>query len=167
MKNLRKIASGNNNNNLISRFRRKRFKIFQTYLARAELTNPKIIDVGGTGNYWNHINLNLSTNFKPIINNISKDEMIQTTFNCFVDDGKCLSSVKDDSFDIEFAKDVNDEVSKYVSIENSNELDSDIEYSEIEYVIKNLANGKASGVDEVITEVIKYSDENLKKVIWM
>lgn len=103
---LRKIASSNNADNLSSRFRRKRFKIFQTYLAKVELTNPKILDVGGTEDYWNQINLIFGTNFQPIINNISKDEIDRGNLSGIVDDGKFLSSVKDNTFDITYSNSV-------------------------------------------------------------
>ena len=113
MKKLRKLTSGNFNGNLSSRFRRKRFKIFQNYLIRAKLTNPRILDVGGTDDYWNQINLIFGTNFQPIINNISKDELNQSNFSGIVDDGKCLSSVKDNTFDIAYSNSVIEHLSTF------------------------------------------------------
>jgi hypothetical protein len=110
---LRKIASSNNTDNLSSKFRRKRFKIFQTYIAKVKLTRPKILDVGGTEDYWNQINLIFGTNFQPIINNISKDELNQGNFNGIVDDGKCLSSIKDNSFDITYSNSVIEHLSTF------------------------------------------------------
>ena len=103
---LKNIASSNKTDNLSSRFRRKRFKIFQTYLAKVALTNPKILDVGGTEDYWNQINLIFGTNFQPIINNISKDEIGRSNFSGIVDDCKYLSSVKDNTFDIAYSNSV-------------------------------------------------------------
>lgn len=110
---LRKIASSNNTDNLSSKFRRKRFKIFQTYLTKAALTRPKILDVGGTEDYWNQINLIFGTNFQPIINNISKYEIERGNFSGIVDDGKCLSSVKDNSFDIAYSNSVIEHLSTF------------------------------------------------------
>ncbi len=106
MKYLRKIASSKNTDNLSSRFRKKRFKIFQTYLAKVKFTSPKILDVGGTEDYWNKINLIFGTNFQPIINNISKDELNQGNFNGIVGDGKSLSFIKDNTFDLAYSNSV-------------------------------------------------------------
>jgi len=106
LKYLRKIVSSNDVDNLSLKFRRKRFKIFQNYLGKVALTSPKILDVGGTEGYWNQINLILGTNFQPIINNISKYEINRGYFSGFVDDGKCLSSVKDNSFDLAYSNSV-------------------------------------------------------------
>jgi len=113
LKYLRKIASSNNTDNLSSRFRRKRFKIFQTYLAKVKYTSPKILDVGGTEDYWNQINLIFGINFQPIINNISKDELNKGNFSGIVDDGKCLSSVKDNTFDIAYSNSVIEHLSTF------------------------------------------------------
>lgn len=110
---LGKIASSNNTDNLSSRFRRKRFKIFQTYLSKVALTSPKILDVGGTEDYWNQINLIFGINFQPIINNISKDELNKGNFSGIVDDGKCLSSVKDNTFDIAYSNSVIEHLSTF------------------------------------------------------
>jgi len=106
LKYLRKIASSKNTDNLSSRFRKKRFKIFQTYLAKVKFTSPKILDVGGTEDYWNKINLIFGTNFQPIINNISKDELNQGNFNGIVGDGKSLSFIKDNTFDLAYSNSV-------------------------------------------------------------
>jgi len=110
---LREISSSNNTDNLSSKFRRKRFKIFQTYLAKVALTSPKILDIGGTEDYWNQINLIFGTNFQPIINNISKDEIDRGYFSGIVDDGKCLSSVKDNTFDITYSNSVIEHLSTF------------------------------------------------------
>ncbi len=110
---LRKIASSKNTDNLSSKFRRKRFKIFQTYLAKVALTSPKILDVGGTEDYWNQINLIFGTNFQPIINNISKDELNQGNFSGIVDDCNCLSSIKDNTFNIAYSNSVIEHLSTF------------------------------------------------------
>jgi len=110
---LRKLASSSSTDNLSSKFRRKRFKIFQAYLAKVAITNPKILDVGGTEDYWNNINLVFGTSFQPIINNISKDELNQGNFSGILDDGKCLSSVKDNTFDIAYSNSVIEHLSTF------------------------------------------------------
>jgi len=113
LKYLIKIASSNNTDNLSSKFRRKRFNIFQIYIAKVGLTNPKILDVGGTEDYWNKINLIFGTNFQPIINNISKDELDQGNFSVIVDDCKSLSSIKDNTFDIAYSNSVIEHLSTF------------------------------------------------------
>ena len=46
-------------------------------------------------------------------------------------------------------------------------LNGVIRLEEVKQVIKKLKNGKASGVDNIVNEVIKYGGEQVSKVIWL
>ncbi len=113
MKILLKMASSNVSNNFSSRFRRKRFKLFLSYLKEKKLTNPKILDVGGTEEYWNQMNLICGTNYQPVINNLSVEELSGCKFSAIVDDGKSLSSIKDKVFDIAYSNSVIEHLSTF------------------------------------------------------
>ena len=107
------MAAGNDVNNLSSRFRSKRFKIFQNLLREKNITNPRILDVGGTEEYWNQMNLICDTNYHPIIINISKEQIQAGKFNAIIDDAKSLSSVKNNSFDIAYSNSVIEHLPTY------------------------------------------------------
>lgn len=113
MKYLRRIASSNSTNNLSSKFRRKRFKLFQQSLEKLELKCPRIIDIGGIKSYWEQINNFFNSNYSPVIINISKGDIGRGSFSGIIGDGKCLSSVKDNSFDLAYSNSVIEHLSTF------------------------------------------------------
>jgi len=100
---LRKYASSDNLNSFGSRFRKKRFDLFLDYLKKIKMEDPKIIDIGGTCNYWNLMNRIHQKNFKPVIVNISKEHLLNESCNGIKGDGKLLSFIKDKSFDFAYS----------------------------------------------------------------
>jgi len=106
MKFLKNIASSNNAGNFSSKLRRKRFNLFQQYIEKSELKNPKIVDVGGTKVYWEQINNYFNSSYSPVIINISKNELLESNYSGIVGDGKFLSFIKDNIFDIAYSNSV-------------------------------------------------------------
>jgi len=100
---LRKFASPDNLDSFSSKFRRKRFLLFLDFLKRNKIEDPKIIDVGGTCNYWELMNSDHQNNFKPVIVNISNEHLLSENYNSIIGDGKSLSFIKDKSFDVAYS----------------------------------------------------------------
>jgi hypothetical protein len=106
LKYLRKIASSNNSDNLSSKFRRKRFRILQKYLTKLGLKEPLFLDIGGTQIYWDHINSYFKANLSPIIVNIEKGYITNGIYAGIIGDGKSLSFIKDNTFDLAYSNSV-------------------------------------------------------------
>ena len=119
MKYLRKIASSNSTNNLSSKFRRKRFRIFQKYLIKLGLKEPRFLDIGGTQIYWVHINAYFKTNLSPIIVNIEKGNITNGIYAGIIGDGKSLSFIKDKTFDLAYSNSV---IEHLTGFEDQNEM---------------------------------------------
>jgi len=113
LKYLRKIASSNSSDNLSSKFRRKRFRIFQKYLIKLGLKEPRFLDIGGTQIYWDHINSYFRTNLSPIIVNIEKDYITNGINAGIIGDGKSLSFIKDNTFDLAYSNSVIEHLSTF------------------------------------------------------
>jgi len=103
VKSLRKFAAGDDLNYFSSRFRVKRFKTFLDFLKKTKMESPKIIDIGGTCNYWELMNMHFHKNFKPIVVNFSKDCLKHDNCTGIRGDGKSLSFLKDNTFDIAYS----------------------------------------------------------------
>jgi len=106
LKYLRKIASSNGTDNLSSKFRRKRFRIFQQYLTKLRLNETRFLDIGGTQIYWDHINSYFKTNLSPIIVNIEREYITNGIYAGIIGDGKSLSFIKDNTFDLAYSNSV-------------------------------------------------------------
>ena len=75
-----------------------------------------------------------------------------------------------EDFDELFARNVEAEVLKMEEesrgIELNGELDRDITLEEVKEVVKELAIGKAAGVDGIVNELLKYGGDKMWKSIW-
>ncbi|MBT8379452.1 MAG: class I SAM-dependent methyltransferase [Ignavibacteria bacterium] len=118
MKILRKYASTDNFNSFSSNFRKRRFLLFLDFLKNINVENPKIIDIGGTCNYWDLMNKHHQKEIKPVVVNISEEQLKNE--NCFGirGDGKSLSFIKDKSCDVVYSNSM---------IEHLSSLDAQIE----------------------------------------
>lgn len=119
MKSLRKLAVSDDLNRFSSRFREKRFGTFLGFLKKLEMENPKIIDIGGTCNYWELMNAHHRRDFKPIIVNISKDCLKNDNCNGIKGDGKSLLFIKDKSLDVAYS---NSMIEHLLSLEEQSEM---------------------------------------------
>jgi len=119
VKSLRKLAASDDLNYFSSRFRVKRFAIFLGFLKKIKMENPKIIDIGGTCNYWELMNTHHRKNFKPIIVNISKDCLKNYICNGIKGDGKSLLFIKDKSLDVAYS---NSMIEHLLSFEEQSEM---------------------------------------------
>lgn len=91
-----------NPRSLPSMFRKRRFSIIMTIINDIikEKGGCRIIDLGGTKNYWNLINDFLVANKIYIdLVNISESEIRGSHFNCVVGDVTDLSDIPDQSYD--------------------------------------------------------------------
>lgn len=113
MKYFRKFASSNCSENLSTKFRRRRFKTFQQYLTKLRLKETRFLDIGGTQVYWDHINSYFKTNFSPIIVNIERESTTNGIYSRIVGDGKSLSFIKDDTFDLAYSNSVIEHLSSF------------------------------------------------------
>lgn len=100
MKILRRFASPILSNSMSSRFRNKRARILLNKLSAFNLDEIKILDVGGSSYFWNEIRNSLINSDKLVIVNLSKEEIGVGEYNKIVGDGKTLSFIKDNSFDV-------------------------------------------------------------------
>ena len=64
------------------------------------------MDIGGTQIYWSHINSYFRTNLSPIIVNIEKDYITNGIYAGIIGDGKSLSFIKDNTFDLAYSNSV-------------------------------------------------------------
>jgi len=113
LKYLRKFASSNYSENLSTKFRRRRFKTFQKYLTKLGLKEPRFLDIGGTQIYWDHINSYFKTNLSPIIVNIEREHITNGSYAGIIGDGKSLSFIKDNTFDLAYSNSVIEHLSGF------------------------------------------------------
>jgi hypothetical protein len=113
LKILRKLASSNNSEKRSSKFRRKRFNIFQNLVAQSGKEQPTILDVGGTQVYWEQLNSFCKTDVSPIITNILIECLKKGKYPGIVGDGKILSYIKDNTLDIVYSNSVIEHFSSF------------------------------------------------------
>ena len=70
-------------------------------------------------------------------------------------------------FDNDFADNVEDEIEDMMrkSYDHKEDLDRQISVKEVEKIVKRLKNGKASGVDGIVNEILKFGGDNMNKLL--
>jgi ubiquinone/menaquinone biosynthesis C-methylase UbiE len=111
LKFLTKYADNTLPNSIVNKFRRKRFKLFLNLIK--DLPKPlKILDAGGTENFWVQMGFTRPEAEITILNT----EIIKTSYPNFkfiLGNAKDLSMFKDDEFEIVFSNSVIEHVGDY------------------------------------------------------
>lgn len=111
---LRRLAQNQDMTSLASRFRRKRWAIFQDIVE--SLPRPiKILDVGGTAGYWENHHLHNDNEIKITIINLEPQPIPQNNILFFKGDARDLSGIKDKDYDIVFSNSVIEHVGTFES----------------------------------------------------
>ncbi|HWI91657.1 MAG TPA: class I SAM-dependent methyltransferase [Flavisolibacter sp.] len=101
---LKKIADNSSKESLAHSMRFKRFIYFKGLLEKLN-TPVKILDIGGTQEYW--INMGLDdNNYKITLLNLSKQAITSPNFDSVVGDATNLQNYPDKSFDVVFSNSV-------------------------------------------------------------
>ncbi|HOG19348.1 MAG TPA: methyltransferase domain-containing protein [Salinivirgaceae bacterium] len=113
MPNILKNAANNyKSTSLANKFRRRRFKFFLELID--EFPRPlKIIDIGGTENYWEQMNFSDSDDITIHLVNISGKTPTNKNIFFIKGDACNLSNIEDKSFDIAFSNSVIEHVGNF------------------------------------------------------
>lgn len=89
-------------------FRKRRFGFFTNFLNQVALSNKplRILDIGGTQQYWLNMGLVLRTNTEIVLLNLYKNQVTEPGFSSIVGDACNLTGISDQSFDIVFSNSV-------------------------------------------------------------
>ncbi len=105
MKFLTKFANPTLKNSLATKTRQKNFKLFKSLIST--LPKPlKILDIGGTQQYWEEVNFTEKGVVEIMLLNLSKDKVSYPNFKSVIGDARNLSEFKDEEFDIVFSHSV-------------------------------------------------------------
>lgn len=89
-------------------FRKRRFGFFTNFLNQVALSNKplRILDIGGTQQYWLNMGLVLRPNTEIVLLNLYKNQVTEPGFSSIVGDACNLTGISDQSFDIVFSNSV-------------------------------------------------------------
>lgn len=101
-----KKLDNTDSNSLANKFRKERFKIFLEYIS--DLKRPvKILDVGGTDNFWKQMGVYGDNNLQITILNLDAPEnSIDKNLRFMRGDARDLSGIADKSYDVVFSNSV-------------------------------------------------------------
>ncbi len=109
---IRKYADNTSHNSLSNKFRRKRFEIFKSLIK--DLPKPvKILDVGGTINFWIRMGFTPGDDADITLFNAEPENVQDTGFKFIKGDAKDLSAFRDNEFDIVFSNSVIEHVGNF------------------------------------------------------
>ena len=83
----------------------------------------KILDIGGTEDYWNSMGLNLGNNIEIVLLNLYKIEVKGAGFSSIKGDACHLDGMSDNSFDLVFSNSV---IEHLFSIENQQKMANEV-----------------------------------------
>lgn len=99
-----KVLDTTNSGSLNQTFRRKRFKLFLETIKT--MNKPvKILDIGGTYNYWKNMNINFN-DVHIVLLNLDKQVVDHPSFSSVIGDATNLKEYGDNSFDIVYSNSV-------------------------------------------------------------
>jgi hypothetical protein len=102
---LKKLANPASSDSLANRTRQKNFNIFKDLFSR--LSKPlKILDIGGTQEYWEKMNFSREEDVEITLLNIYNSEVNYPNFKSIAGDARDLTAFKDKEFDIVFSHSV-------------------------------------------------------------
>ncbi len=112
MKFLKKYTNVNDTNSLSNKFRRKRFYLFNQLIEKHK-SPVKIIDLGGTQEFWENMGL-VSNNIDVTILNIDNITVRYPNFKFIQMDVRNLNVFKDKEFDIVFSNSLIEHIGNFV-----------------------------------------------------
>ena len=106
-------------------FRAKRFVFLKALLDNMTKGGRKIkiLDIGGTEDYWNSMGLNLGNNIEIVLLNLYKIEVKGAGFSSIKGDACNLEGMSDNSFDLVFSNSV---IEHLFSIENQQKMANEV-----------------------------------------
>ena len=106
-------------------FRAKRFAFIKPLLDNLTKGDKKIkiLDIGGTEDYWNSMGLNLGNNIEIVLLNLYKIEVKGAGFSSIKGDACHLEDMADKSFDFVFSNSV---IEHLFSIENQQKMANEV-----------------------------------------
>jgi ubiquinone/menaquinone biosynthesis C-methylase UbiE len=106
-------------------FRTKRFAFIMSLLDKLTKGGKKIkiLDIGGTEDYWNSMGLNLGNNIEIVLLNLYKIEVRGAGFSSIKGEACNLEGVADKSFDLVFSNSV---IEHLFSIENQQKMANEV-----------------------------------------
>ena len=89
-------------------FRKRRFGFFTNFMNQASPKNGplRILDIGGTQQYWLNMGMVLTPQTEIVLLNLYINEVTEPGFSSIVGDASNLSGINDQSFDIVFSNSV-------------------------------------------------------------
>ena len=89
-------------------FRKRRFGFFTNFMNQASPKNGplRILDIGGTQQYWLNMGMVLTPQTEIVLLNLYINEVTEPGFSSIVGDASNLSGMNDQSFDIVFSNSV-------------------------------------------------------------
>lgn len=89
-------------------FRKRRFGFFTNFMNQASPKNGplRILDIGGTQQYWLNMGMVLTPQTEIVLLNLYINEVTEPGFRSIVGDASNLSGINDQSFDIVFSNSV-------------------------------------------------------------
>lgn len=105
MKILKKLADTESPNSFAMKTRKRNFKLFKDLISG--LSKPiRILDIGGTEQYWEKMNFIREKDVEIILLNLYKNDVNYPNFKSIAGDAKDLRIFKDKEFDIVFSHSV-------------------------------------------------------------
>jgi SAM-dependent methyltransferase len=109
---IRKYADNTSHNSISNKFRRKRFEIFKSLIK--DLPRPvKILDVGGTVNFWVQMGFAGNADADISLLNAETENVQNTGFKFIRGDARNISMFKDKEFDVVFSNSVIEHVGEF------------------------------------------------------
>ena len=105
VKRLFRLADNRRANSLANRFRRRRFRFFESLLEPLP-TPVRILDVGGTEAFWRHMGALNDARFEVTLLNLTRDHAGVRGMDAVTGDARDLSRFGDDEFDVVFSNSV-------------------------------------------------------------
>ena len=111
---LQSIANSGNSRAFAHKVRRKRQKIFESYFQEMLVNKPiKILDVGGTFDFWKQMGYDKNTNVQILLLNLMAEQVDSENIRSIVGDACDLSQFCDKQFDIVFSNSVIEHVGNH------------------------------------------------------
>jgi hypothetical protein len=109
---LRRLANNERANSIATRWRKKRFTIFQSLIS--SLDPPiNILDVGGSEIFWERMNFTPTRDIKIVLLNLDKVETANPDFISVAGDATNMSAFRNKEFDFVFSNSVIEHVGNY------------------------------------------------------